>query len=169
MSELCPCGSGRLQENCCIPYIEGNVWPADAQTLMRSRYTAYVLKRYQWLVESTHPEYRENISVETISETARDVHWIGLDIRSVAQDVPAGEKGERFDVVEFYAYYELDGLRQLAERSFFQRKDGKVYYVDGVPLKPEAYHRDGPKVGRNDPCPCGSGKKYKKCCGKAVH
>jgi len=26
-------------------------------------------------------------------------------------------------------------------------------------------HREGPKVGRNDPCPCGSGKKYKKCCG----
>ncbi|MBQ9451887.1 MAG: SEC-C domain-containing protein [Desulfovibrio sp.] len=168
MSDLCPCGSGRLQEDCCIPYITGNAWPADAQTLMRSRYTAYVLQRYQWLVESTHPEYRENISVDTISETARDVHWLGLDIRSVAQDVPAGEKGERFDVVEFYAYYELDGLRQLGERSFFQRKDGKVYYVDGVPLKPAAYHRDGPKVGRNDPCPCGSGKKYKKCCGKAV-
>lgn len=26
--------------------------------------------------------------------------------------------------------------------------------------------RTGPKVGRNDPCPCGSGKKYKHCCGK---
>lgn len=26
----------------------------------------------------------------------------------------------------------------------------------------------GPKIGRNDPCPCGSGKKYKKCCGKNV-
>ncbi|MHC4705009.1 MAG: SEC-C metal-binding domain-containing protein [Planctomycetota bacterium] len=25
-----------------------------------------------------------------------------------------------------------------------------------------------PKVGRNEPCPCGSGKKYKKCCGKNV-
>ena len=28
--------------------------------------------------------------------------------------------------------------------------------------------RDQPKVGRNDPCPCGNGKKYKKCCGKGV-
>ncbi|NOR17519.1 hypothetical protein GQ543_07420, partial [candidate division WOR-3 bacterium] len=26
----------------------------------------------------------------------------------------------------------------------------------------------GKKVGRNDPCPCGSGKKYKKCCGRGV-
>ena len=33
-----------------------------------------------------------------------------------------------------------------------------------VPPKP--FIRDQPKIGRNDPCPCGSGKKYKKCCGK---
>ena len=32
--------------------------------------------------------------------------------------------------------------------------------------KQETVHRDAPKVGRNDPCPCGSGKKYKNCCGK---
>ncbi|MCQ2379529.1 MAG: preprotein translocase subunit SecA [Victivallaceae bacterium] len=31
---------------------------------------------------------------------------------------------------------------------------------------PVTFHREAPKVGRNDPCPCGSGKKYKKCCGK---
>jgi len=29
----------------------------------------------------------------------------------------------------------------------------------------QTVRRDGPKIGRNDPCPCGSGKKYKKCCG----
>ena len=34
------------------------------------------------------------------------------------------------------------------------------------PIPVETYHKEGPKVGRNDPCPCGSGKKYKKCCGK---
>jgi preprotein translocase subunit SecA len=32
--------------------------------------------------------------------------------------------------------------------------------------RPQTVHRAGSKVGRNDPCPCGSGKKYKKCCGK---
>ena len=36
------------------------------------------------------------------------------------------------------------------------------------PNKIETFRRDQPKVGRNDPCPCGSGKKYKKCCGKAA-
>jgi preprotein translocase subunit SecA len=34
--------------------------------------------------------------------------------------------------------------------------------------KPETIRRDKPKVGRNDPCPCGSGKKYKNCCGKSI-
>ncbi len=32
--------------------------------------------------------------------------------------------------------------------------------------KPQPIRNEGPKVGRNDPCPCGSGKKYKNCCGK---
>ncbi|MBE6441673.1 MAG: hypothetical protein E7022_04995 [Desulfovibrio desulfuricans] len=168
MSELCPCGSGRTLEDCCGPYIDGKAWPPDAATLMRSRYTAYVLQCWQWLVESTHPDYREDVSVEKLAESARDVRWLRLDIRSAVQDVPAGEKGELFDVVEFFAYYELDGVRQLGERSFFQRRDDKLYYVDGVALRPEAYRRETPKVGRNDPCPCGSGKKYKKCCGAAA-
>jgi hypothetical protein len=34
------------------------------------------------------------------------------------------------------------------------------------PVKPRTYHREQPKIGRNEPCPCGSGKKYKKCCGR---
>ena len=36
---------------------------------------------------------------------------------------------------------------------------------DLVEEKAEPFKREFPKVGRNDPCPCGSGKKYKKCCG----
>jgi len=37
-----------------------------------------------------------------------------------------------------------------------------------MPQKVETYRRDEPRIGRNDPCPCGSGKKYKKCCGKGL-
>ena len=57
--------------------------------------------------------------------------------------------------------------------------EGGIYEVEGPgeageeayvpPLEPEVtwpIHREAAKVGRNDPCPCGSGKKYKKCCGK---
>jgi Uncharacterized protein conserved in bacteria len=166
MSQLCPCGSGLTLDQCCGPHIEGASWPKDAESLMRSRYTAYVLGRHQWLVDTTHPDYRENVSAAKLEEQTRDIHWLRLDVADAKADVPAGQNGELFDTVEFYAYYELEGIpRQLGERSFFQRKDDKIYYVDGVALRPEAYRRPEPKVGRNDPCPCGSGKKYKKCCG----
>ncbi len=38
--------------------------------------------------------------------------------------------------------------------------------VDGQQRKPITVVKEGPDIGRNDPCPCGSGKKYKNCCGK---
>ena len=47
--------------------------------------------------------------------------------------------------------------------------DGDVPEQTQVPereKKQETYKREQPKVGRNDPCPCGSGKKYKHCCGR---
>jgi preprotein translocase subunit SecA len=39
---------------------------------------------------------------------------------------------------------------------------------EGAGAQPSTAHRDGAKVGRNDPCSCGSGKKYKKCCGSGA-
>lgn len=169
MSQLCPCGSGLALDQCCGPYLDGASWPGDAVSLMRSRYTAYVLGRYQWLVDTTHPDYREEVSAEKLAEQTEGIHWLRLDVVSAQSGAPAGKNGELFDVVEFYAYYELEGMtRQIGERSFFQRKDDRMYYVDGLGLRPEAYRRQEPKVGRNDLCPCGSGKKYKKCCGASA-
>lgn len=40
------------------------------------------------------------------------------------------------------------------------------WYWQAIINKPQTVRREGEKVGRNDPCPCGSGKKYKACCGK---
>ena len=161
MSELCPCGSGRPLDECCGPYLEGKAWPDDADTMVRSRFSAYCLGKFDYLVETTHPAYREDLTAQMLEEQTRDVHWLRLDMGPCEKDQPEGENGELFDTAEFYAYYELEGsVRQIGERSFFQRKDGKLYYVDGVARRPKA------KVGRNDPCPCGSGKKYKKCCGR---
>ena len=51
-----------------------------------------------------------------------------------------------------------------------QRQAARVTLSHGGPAAPEkieTVRRDGDKVGRNDPCPCGSGKKYKKCHGRA--
>jgi SEC-C motif-containing protein len=68
--------------------------------------------------------------------------------------------------VEFEASYERDGLRDIHhERAQFKKVDGQWLYDEGD-IVPKTIVRATPKVGRNDPCPCGSGKKYKHCCGK---
>jgi SEC-C motif-containing protein len=81
----------------------------------------------------------------------------------VSTDKGGSEDSE--GTVEFIATYVLDGLRDSHhEISHFVKTDGVWLYESGEMI-PETVVREGPKVGRNDPCPCGSGKKYKKCHG----
>ena len=42
--------------------------------------------------------------------------------------------------------------------------DGRKAAIEQLPQRAVPQRRSGPKVGRNDPCPCGSGRKFKKCC-----
>ncbi|MDE6735490.1 MAG: YchJ family protein, partial [Desulfovibrio sp.] len=159
----CPCGSGKPLAACCGPYLAGEAWPETAEALMRSRYTAYALRNYPWLVETTHPAARADVSAEALAAQCKGVRWLRLDVEKCV-DAPEPDGA---DMVEFHALYELDGVvRQIGERSAFVRDEGRLYYMDGTALRPAAYRREAPKVGRNDPCPCGSGKKYKKCCGR---
>ena len=69
--------------------------------------------------------------------------------------------------VEFRATYRRDGERMVHHEIAEFRKAGDIwYFTDGKLVGPGQYTRETPKVGRNEPCPCGSGKKYKKCCGR---
>ncbi|MEC8050926.1 MAG: YchJ family metal-binding protein [Myxococcota bacterium] len=150
----CECGSGMSAERCCVRYVEGNVAAPTAQALMRSRYFAFVHKNAAYLLESWHPSTRPT-SLDFERDTTR---WQKLEIlESVAGDVK-----DTHGIVEFKAYF-VDGGRRhcLHERSSFIREAGRWYYVDGVTPKPQL----PPMVGRNQPCPCGSGKKFKRCCG----
>ncbi len=167
MSQLCPCGSGRELARCCGPHLDGTTQADSPEALVRSRYAAYVLRRFDYLVETTHPDHREDISVQEMAEQTRNVRWLRLDMGPCEENVEDSH-GRRMDAAEFYAYYTLDGVtRQIGERSYFSRKDGRLYYVHGETRRGRAYRRSEPRVGRNDPCPCGSGRKYKKCCGAA--
>jgi SEC-C motif-containing protein len=88
---------------------------------------------------------------------------LGLEICSTEQ----GGVDDNDGLVEFIASYRENGVvRSHHEISRFKREAGRWYYVDGDAPKVETYVKEQPKVGRNDPCPCGSGKKYKKCCGR---
>ncbi len=131
---------------------------------MRSRYTAHVLGRIDYILETRDPSTRGDGERAAIERWVRDSTWLGLTI--VARE--HGGAGDDDGVVEFEAAYrQRDGARLVHhERSRFSRRDGRWLYVDGEMVKPAPVQRAA-TVGRNDPCPCGSGKKYKKCCGAA--
>lgn len=143
----CPCGSGKPYGECCAPLHRGERSAATAEALMRSRYSAYVLKDGDYLRATWHPSTRPAL-LELEGDTTR---WLGLRILATAQ----GGEGDESGSVEFAADY---AGGQLHERSRFVRERGQWRYLDGELLPPV-------KVGRNEPCPCGSGRKFKRCCG----
>ncbi len=157
----CPCGSGADFDRCCGPIIAGAPAPSP-EALMRSRFTAFTRGDIDH-IENTHAkEIREDFNRSTAESTAMSVKWVGLEILDAPECAPTDETG----VVEFAARFKQDGeLLVHHERSTFRREDGRWVYVDGD-INPKSKPRRVEKVGRNEPCPCGSGKKYKKCCGK---
>lgn len=161
-SELdnCPCFSGRSFGSCCGTYLLGNGFAPTAETLMRSRYAAYATHNFDYLEATLLPEQRGEYDRETASLWSRSSEWIGLEILSVQK----GTETDTTGLVEFIAHYNQNGQDlQHHETSRFARKDNIWYYVDDV--RPANQVRVS-KTGRNDPCTCGSGKKYKRCCGR---
>ena len=126
----CPCGRGRYAD-CCgplhaavaatAPGAVSDVRAADAEALMRSRYSAYVLEDAAYLLATWHPSTRP-ASVDFVP----GLRWLGLEVKRHAPD------GERA-VVEFVARHRLGGGRagRLHETSRFLREDGRWFYVDG--------------------------------------
>jgi SEC-C motif-containing protein len=159
---LCPCGSEQEYEQCCGPLISGEQAATTAEALMRSRYSAYVTDTIGYLRETLHPSHRSDYDEQATRRWAENSHWLGLEIRSTE----GGGENDEQGVVEFVAHFKEKGVvRNHHEFSRFSKKDGRWYYVDGQMPTPETVVNTQPKVGRNDPCPCGSGKKFKKCCG----
>jgi len=148
---------------CCGLYIKEGIPVPTAEKLMRARYTAYALGEIDFVMDTHDPETREEISREVTEAWSKDSDWLGLEILSIRK---GGEKDDE-GTVEFKAHYksEQEGARHTHhEMALFIRRDESWYFTDGNRVtKPVV--RDTPKVGRNDLCPCGSGKKFKKCCG----
>lgn len=158
----CPCSSGSDRSACCGPYLSGEARPPTAEALMRSRYSAYVEGAIPYLMATIHPLARDEEDEEEARRWSRKSEWLGLEVTEVEEGGEDDARGE----VEFVARYVTDG-REVAhhERATFLREKGRWYFASGETPGPETFVREGPRVGRNDPCPCGSGKKHKKCCG----
>lgn len=158
---LCPCGSEKDYAECCEPYIRMEVPVPTAEALMRSRYSAYTLVEMDYLFETTHPSQREDYDAEGAKQWAESSEWLGFEILGREK----GEENDSEGVIEFAAHFAQNGTRYTHhERSIFRKDEGKWYFFDGEAVTPQTYRREGAKIGRNDACPCGSGKKYKKCC-----
>ncbi|WP_345980479.1 YchJ family metal-binding protein [Sulfurimonas sp. HSL3-2] len=145
----CYCGLEKDFEECCGAIISGKKNAATVEELMRSRYSAYASANAEYLVKSTTKENSFIEDIPLILEFSKNVVWLKLDILHVEQKEDSG-------IVEFRAFYFENGeIVVLHERSNFVKNEGVWKYDKGEFINS--------KIERNEPCPCGSGKKYKKC------
>ncbi len=160
----CPCQSGKSFKKCCEPVITGAKEAETAEQLMRARYTAYTQIEMDFIEKTHHPKTRNTTDMKANREWAESTKWDGLEILGTSQGGPEDETG----TVEFKAQFVTDeGLQDHHELSEFRKHEGRWYFFDAKDPSKQPIVRQTAKVGRNDPCPCGSGKKYKKCCGNA--
>lgn len=143
----CPCGSRQQYQECCDKFISGTQHATSPEQLMRSRYCAYALKNENYLLKSWHPSTRPG----SLDLSQDSTQWKELKIISAINDN-----------VHFVAYFTQDTLNKdktyaLSEQSHFV-KETNWFYLDGDEVKTV-------QLTKNMPCPCLSGKKYKRCCG----
>jgi SEC-C motif domain protein len=152
LSSECYCGSDKPYSDCCGLYIEQGKLPPTPEALMRSRYTAYNLLDMNYIAATMKPPASDHFDADGEKASAAKCKWTQLEIIRTSHDAQHG-------VVEYRAHYTLENKKKiLHEISEFNFENGRWYYVNGILPKQE-------KVGRNQLCPCGSNKKFKKCCG----
>jgi len=155
----CPCGSGRSYAECCEPLIRGRKKPANAEELLRSRYTAFVKAEIPYIIETTHPRVRNTLNEEEIRRWAVTSRWEKFEI------IRQQEVDDKVEI-EFIATYTQKGnYNRHHEIATFSKDKGRWYFEDGRDAPQVPVRHEAPPLGRNDPCSCGSGKKFKKCCG----
>ena len=130
---------------------------------MRARYSSYVTGAVDFLRTSATKEVQAEFDEAASAAWSAQAQWHGLEIVGTK----AGGEGDDEGVVEFRALYTANGefCNHHEVAQFVREKDGWKF-ADGELIGEQPIVREDPKIGRNDPCPCGSGKKYKKCCGK---
>lgn len=177
---ICPCqvnpvseaiGAPLLYQDCCQPYHDGllnneadkidGVKPNSAERLMRSRYSAFVLIKPEYIVKTTLPAQQNLLEIKAIESWAKETNWAGLEI---VTHMP--KLGKRHAQVEFKAYFKTpEGLQAHHELSAFVKvidkanNDARWYFLDPTVSM---------SVTQKQPCICGSGEKFKRCCGAYI-
>ena len=154
---LCLCGSGINYQECCELFHVGEKKPTTAVELMRSRYTAYVLRNAVYLQETWDVTRRPKL----IDFSKEKIDWLRLEI----VDIKKGEAKDNKGLVTFKAFYSQEGeVCVMNEISRFRKNNGHWFYLDGV-IKSMGKVDMQSNQGKNALCSCSSGKKFKRCCG----
>ncbi|WP_263078755.1 YchJ family protein [Endozoicomonas sp. Mp262] len=156
----CPCGSNKAYSACCGLYHSGSPAPT-AETLMRSRYSAYALKNIDYIIKTTWRCQQPQLEQDRNHLQQDSTNWLRLEVLGTE----AGQPEDHTGIVEFKAWYkDLPASHEqvMHETSEFIRENGQWYYIHPALTRAPAMKERKPE--RNDPCPCGSGRKYKKCC-----
>ena len=183
--QTCPCqispasqsvSSALLYKDCCQPYHDSlchedfdqadGIYADSAERLMRTRYSAFVLIKPEYIVKTTVPAQQNFLDINAIESWAKETDWAGLEI---VEHTP--KLGKRHAQVEFKAYFNTkDNTASLEEKvqahhelSAFVKVTNKAshdarcwYFLDPTVAM---------TVGQKQPCICGSGEKFKRCCG----
>ena len=160
MANPCPCCSGAEYTQCCEAIVVGSKIASTPLELMRSRYTAHVVKNMPHIIRTMRGKPLKLFDEEkTRTEWFEQCTWDRLEIIEASEVTASDHEG----IVEFKAHYTFEGAQHVMhERSKFQKDQGQWFYV--ARQNNLAGVENSAKIGRNDPCSCGSGKKFKKCC-----
>jgi SEC-C motif-containing protein len=130
---------------------------------MRARYSAFVKHQIEFISKTHMPGTSDFDPIEA-EKWAKSSQWDHLEIVKTHKGNPDDQDG----IVEFKAFYKDEAHKSFIHHEIaeFKKIEDQWFYADGQIVGTGPITRSSPKVGRNDPCPCGSEKKYKKCCGK---
>ncbi len=156
---ICPCGSNLSYHHCCerlhLGLDSGQSIATTAEQLMRSRYSAFAMKNFDYIIKTHHPEFLGELTLEQLQQGPHP-HWLALEVLD-SQEL-AIDNGTKQASVTFKAWYKLDGqIDAIYERSAFIYTAEHWYYTTGQQMQSKL-------PSRNDPCICRSGKKFKQCC-----
>lgn len=164
---VCPCRAFDTKPldyaACCAPLHEGKAQASSPENLMRARYSAYAKKNMGFIDATQIMQEGETFNQAEALKWAESSEWKGLKIVSTKKGGPTDATG----IVEFEAHYQdKASAKDLIhkETALFEKAGGHWKFKDGNIAGAQPIKRLEPKVGRNDPCSCGSGKKSKKCC-----
>lgn len=147
----CPCQSGKAYQTCCQPFHLFQDYPETAEQLMRSRYSAYTKVNIPYIVATTVPAQQQDLDQQVMQDWGESTQWAGLEIIEHKPNV-----SKIHATVHFKAFFQTEqGLETHDELSLFVKINQRWYFVDPTV----------PKPSQKQPCICGSGKKFKHCCG----